>query len=209
MKKIITAVGNPFLNEELKKYEEYEILGPDILYQEGILEKLEKNKQIDFLILSELLPGEINLIDLITKIKEKNPKIEIIIILEEEKEILKNRLIEKGIFNIFYNNKITIDEIIKIINKKEINSDEEIKEEIKLLKNMILEKNSENNHQKNFFIKINEIKNRKEKIKSKLKFNKENKTEKTTNKKEEKIKVLSVTGASGVRKNNNIIFIST
>jgi len=191
MKKIITAIGNPFLNEELKKYDEYEILGPDILYQDGILEKLEKIKQIDFLILSELLPGETNIIDLITKIKEKNSKIEIIIILEKEKEELKNRLIEKGIFNIFYNNKITKEEIIKIINKKEINSEEEIKEEIKLLKNMILEKNLENNSQKNNFAKIKGQKNKKRKIK---------------NRKEEKIKILSVTGANGVRKNNYNIF---
>ena len=65
MKKIITALGNPNLNEELKKIQEYKILGPDIQYQEGILEKLERNKDIDFLILSEIIPGEINIIELI------------------------------------------------------------------------------------------------------------------------------------------------
>jgi len=199
MKKIITAIGNPFLNEELKKHEEYEILGPDILYQEGILEKLEKNKEIDFLILSELLPGEINLMELVTKIKEKNPKTEIIIILEEEKEELKNRLIEKGIFNIFYNNKITKDEIIKIINKKEKNSEDEIKEEIKLLKNMILEKDLENNYKKNKFIKIDGIKNKKKKLNNILNYNRKNK-------KEEKIKILSIIGPNGVRENSNNIF---
>ena len=32
MKKIITALGNPNLNEELKKIQEYKILGPDIQY---------------------------------------------------------------------------------------------------------------------------------------------------------------------------------
>ena len=192
MKKIITALGNPVLNEELKKYDEYEILGPDILYQEGVLENLEKNKQIDFLILSELLPGEINLIDLITKIKEKNPKIEIIIILEEEKDYLKNRLIEKGIFNIFYNNKITVEEIIKIINKDKINSDEEIKEEIKLLKNMILNKELENK------------KNKKQKIISTIS---NNIIKKSKNKRKENIKILSITGTSGIRKNNNNFFI--
>ena len=110
-------------------------------------------------------------------------------------------LIGKGIFNIFYNNKITIEEIIKIINKKVINSDEEIKEEIKLLKKMILEKELENKNQKNNFIKINEPKNKREKTKNMLKHFKENK-------KEEKIKILSITGANGARKNNNIIFIS-
>ena len=187
MKKIITALGNPNLNEELKKIQEYKILGPDIQYQEGILEKLERNKDIDFLILSEIIPGEINIIELISKIKEINEKIEIIIILEEEKEELKNRLIEKGVFNIFYNYKITKEEIIKIINKKEINSKDEIKEEIELLKKMLLEKNKKKTKNKKF----KKIKN---KIISQKTKNKEN------YKKENKIKIISVTGANGVGK---------
>ncbi len=187
MKKIITALGNPNLNEELKKIQEYKILGPDIQYQEGILEKLEKNKDIDFLILSEIIPGEINIIELISKIKEINEKIEIIIILEEEKEEVKNRLIEKGVFNIFYNYKTTKEEIIKIINKKEVNSKDEIKEEIELLKKILLEKDKKEAENK----KVKKLKNKiiPQKIKNKENYKKEN-----------KIKTISITGANGVGK---------
>ena len=80
IKKIITAIGNPILNNELNKIENFIIINNDILYQEGIIEFLEINKQIDFLILSQLLPGNYNLEELIEKIKEKNKKIKIIII---------------------------------------------------------------------------------------------------------------------------------
>lgn len=56
MNKIITAIGNPNLNFKLKKEKEFEIIAEDIQYQEGILEYLEKDNNIDYLIVSELLP---------------------------------------------------------------------------------------------------------------------------------------------------------
>ena len=69
MKKIITAINNPKLNEELKKERNFEIIGKDIQYREAILEILEKNKNIDLIILSEKIEGEIKLEKLIEKIK--------------------------------------------------------------------------------------------------------------------------------------------
>lgn len=60
MKKIITALGNKELNEELKKQKKFQIISNDIPYQEGVLEILEKERNIEFLILSELLPRRIN-----------------------------------------------------------------------------------------------------------------------------------------------------
>lgn len=50
--KVITAIGDEFLNNELRKFEEYEIIGKDISYREGILEILEINKEINSIILS-------------------------------------------------------------------------------------------------------------------------------------------------------------
>ena len=47
MKKIITAINNPQLNEELKKEKNFEIIGKDIQYKEAILEILEENDFID------------------------------------------------------------------------------------------------------------------------------------------------------------------
>ena len=127
MKKIITAISNPKLNEELKKERNFEIIGKDIQYREAILEILERNNKIDLIILSEKIPGEIQLENLIEKIKFANEKIKIIFILEKENKELEKILIKNNIVDIYYNNKINLKELIKIINKKEINIEEIIK----------------------------------------------------------------------------------
>ena len=106
MKKILTAMGNPKLNQKLQEEKEFQIIGEDIQYQEGILEFLEQNDDIDYLILNELLIGNIELKELIEKIKQINSNIQIILFLENKKEELENYLYAKGIQFIFYNNKI-------------------------------------------------------------------------------------------------------
>lgn len=132
---IITALENPKTNEKLKKETNFEIIGSDIQYQEGIIEILEKNSEINLIIISELLPGQMGFKKLIEKIKLINKKIEIIPILKNENEELKNYLISKGIFNIFYNNKITNNELINTINNiYNLKKENEINEEIKNLK---------------------------------------------------------------------------
>ena len=141
---IITALKNPNLNKKLKEKSNFNIIGNDIQYQEGIIEMLQKNEKIDLIIISELLPGETEFKELITKIKNINKKIEMIVFFNKENEELKNYLISKGIFNIFINNEITMDELIEIINERNNQKKEiEINEEIKKLKEIILEK--ENN----------------------------------------------------------------
>ena len=50
--KIITAIGDPHINEELKKDELYHVIGVDIQYQDGIFEIMEKNNNIDYIILN-------------------------------------------------------------------------------------------------------------------------------------------------------------
>ena len=67
MKKIITAIGNEILNKKLKKENDFEVIIEDIQYKEGIIEYLEKENNIDILIISELLPGNIELKELIEK----------------------------------------------------------------------------------------------------------------------------------------------
>ena len=88
MKKIITALLNENVNEKLKQYEEINVVMKDIQYQEGIIEVLQIQKEIDFIILSELLPGQYNIKQLIEEIKKIKNDIKIILILEKEnKEI--------------------------------------------------------------------------------------------------------------------------
>ena len=120
MKKIITALNNPIVNFELQKQNKYKIVGNDICYQEGIFEMIEK-ENIDIIILSEILPGNLDIKELILKIKEINSDLEIIIILEQENQELVKFLKLNNINNIFYNNKINIKEFIdNICEKNEI-----------------------------------------------------------------------------------------
>lgn len=199
---IVTALQNPEINKNIKEKTKYNILANDIQYQEGIIELLEKNEEIDLIIISELLPGNIEFKELINKIKEINKNIEIIVILENKNNKLKEFLIQRNINSIFYNNQITIDELINIINEKEKTTSQiEINKEIKLLKEIILE-NNKNTNKKTEEIKIikNKIKKEINKIKEKiLKSNKEN------IKKKNKTKIISIVGAPGVGKS---IFIS-
>lgn len=123
---IITALGNEKIARKIQENTTAKIIGTDIQYQEAVIEILEKNNKINLLILSSILPGELNIYEFINIIKYKNPKLEIIIILEKENNKLKEFIISKGINNIYYNNKITLDEIIEKIN--EINNKNKIKE---------------------------------------------------------------------------------
>ena len=44
---IITALNNPNLNKKIKEKTKFNIIGNDIQYQEGILEMLNQNEEID------------------------------------------------------------------------------------------------------------------------------------------------------------------
>jgi len=146
MKQIITAMGNPKINEELRKENHCNILAQDIQYQDGVIEILENNSSVEILILNSILPGDKSIEEFINKIQEINFKIEIIIIVEKENVNIKKFLISKGIFNVFYDNEITIKEITFLLKENKNKLPEEITEEIKLLKEMIL-----NNNRRNFF----------------------------------------------------------
>ena len=74
MKKIITALASPEVNIELKKYKNIEIIGNDIQYQEGVIETLEKNSQIDYIILSAILEGKYEIYTFVKKNKNDKSK---------------------------------------------------------------------------------------------------------------------------------------
>lgn len=98
MIRIVTALGNPSLNTELKKHSEFEVIGKDIQYKDGVLEILELNNDINYLIISEMLDGIISFEELINLIKKFNRKIKIIVVLKEkniemEEYFIKNRSI--------------------------------------------------------------------------------------------------------------------
>ena len=182
MKKIITAIGNKNLNEGLQKEKDFEIVTEDILYQEGILELLEKNNNIDYLILSQILPGNYEIKELIDKIKLKNNYIKIILILDNKNEELENYFYAKGIFYIFYNNEIELKDIINLIKNNKKDENENIKKEIEELKRALIEKENK----KLFINKYKIMKNSVSRLKEK-------------NKNIQK-EIICVTGTSGVGK---------
>lgn len=195
MKKIITAIGNEILNNNLKKEVDIQVIMNDIQYKEGIIEVLEENSEIDIIICNNLLQGEITIKELINKINLINPKIKIIVILEKNNNDLEKYLYSKGVFKVIYNNQIEIKDLIKIINNNDETS-EELKEEIKNLKNIILENQNKikiKNELKNIIINT---------YLKKVKFNKKEHINKNIfkNSKNKKAKVISINGPRGVGK---------
>ena len=143
MTNVITALGNPILNNELKKVAGVNVLLNDLQYKEAIIEFLEKNIKINYLILSESLPGEINLNNLTKILKNKDKNIKIIL-LKERKNLKENNIKEENdVDYIFYNNEVDITDIINIIENKKIYENEKLKQDIELLKKIVLNKNNE------------------------------------------------------------------
>lgn len=124
MKKIITAINSPEINEELKKEEEFKIVGKDIQYREALLEILEKIKDINMIIIYEKILGKINIEELINKIKEINPYIDIIFFLDKEDENKRKILNRKNIKKVYIKSELNSKNLIKIINSKKIENKE-------------------------------------------------------------------------------------
>ena len=96
---VLTAVGNTILASQLKN-KGLDICAYDIQYKEGILEYLDINNAIDYLVMDYNLPGEIDIKDLVNNILEVNHLIKIIIINCADEEKID------GIYQIFKQNDI-------------------------------------------------------------------------------------------------------
>ncbi len=113
--KVITALDNPKFIKKLKE-EKYEIIGKDIQYREAIIEILERAKKVDLIIVSEKIPGEINIENLIAQIHKINKKIKIIILLKN-----RNTLQIKNKFTFLCSEeRFKVEEINILINNKKI-----------------------------------------------------------------------------------------
>ena len=123
MKRVITAIDDKNIIEKISKNRNLKIIFNNLEYREGILEILEKIKNIDVIIISELIPGEISLEELKKKIRKVNKKIEIIFILNKNDLEKINKLKELKIDKIYIENKNSKKikneiNILKIISKK-------------------------------------------------------------------------------------------
>lgn len=161
---ILTAILNENINYKLKEYEKINIKYDDIQYEEGLIEILENDSNIDILILNSIFYKNIiskNLMKLLNK-----ETIIILIKLKEEVYEYKENVIQ--IEN--RNEDEMINEIINIISNKfevEINKvssinylkeeNEKIKNELEMLKKIIEQKK-----EKKLFEKIKDFKKSKE-----------------------------------------------
>ena len=142
IRKIITAIGTNELNLRIREkndYKFYEVIGNDIPYQEGVLDILKGNFEINTLILSESLPGEFDDKKFIKEIKRINPCLEIMYFLKDENNSLRNFLLENDVKKIFIDGENTIDEICNSI--KNDKNENNLNLEIEFLKKFIEEKN--------------------------------------------------------------------
>lgn len=146
--KIITAIGDTYLNERLKQIEECDVLEKDIQYQDGILEALSEIEAIDLLILSDNILGNYDFYLLINKIEKINKNIELIIFLKEKNIDIENFLNSKNIYKIYYLNKNGYDLFLYYFNSKFNNIKKEVKKEIDEFKK-IIQKNSNKNYKYN------------------------------------------------------------
>jgi Flp pilus assembly CpaE family ATPase len=134
MKKVLTALGNPTLNNELKKYEKYDVLYDDLIYQEAVTDVLDKTGT-DILVLSGLLQGQYDMVEFINLIKKKNRTLRIILIIDEITDETRNILISKGVFDIFCDSEIDVTDIVEAIDREE-----PINKRIEAVKEVIREK---------------------------------------------------------------------
>ena len=155
MYNIITAIGNENLNTQLKQSEKYNILFPDVFYQEALLEIINNNN-IDKLILLDSLPGSLSKFELIENILKINEDIDIIVILENEDKKFNKYLQMNGINKIISLGDFDVKNLYKIIESEKIGKVENIvienkKDQIKLLDKKIITINGTNSSGKTTF----------------------------------------------------------
>lgn len=75
LKKVLLAINNKKLEKNIRNNLNFEIINSNLQYREGILELLEKQKNIDIIFIDEKLPGIISIEKLIKEIKKKMIKL--------------------------------------------------------------------------------------------------------------------------------------
>ena len=119
MREIILAINNEYF---IKKINSKKINYNNLQYREAILETLEKNKNINNIILDEKIPGQISIEKLIEKIISINKNVNIIFFLEKYDDKKFIRLKKLGVKKIYINNKINVNKVINNLSDGAINN---------------------------------------------------------------------------------------
>ena len=118
MKRIITAMGNDVLNNELRKYAKYDILYEDLFCQDILINKISKS-ETDVIIISALLQGQWDLEEFVEKIRSKNSIARIIIVTDEIDTSMKKILESYNVLDVFIDSTVEIPDIIDAIDREE------------------------------------------------------------------------------------------
>lgn len=149
--KIITAIGIPEISEKIKHETEYEVIGRDIQYQEGIIEILEERTDIEGIILSNSLLDEMNFNQLILKILKISENVEITVFLKERDEEIEIFLNSNKIYKIYYLDKYEL--FFSNLNNKNM-SNKDISKNIEDFKKIIYEQKNEIYNENNYSYEI-------------------------------------------------------
>ncbi len=142
MKRVITAMGDPYLNNKLKEITEIEVISKDILYPEGIFETLDQVSKIDMIIISATILMSTEIEYFFNQLLKKCENTEIVIFMEENTNLDISFLNSIGIYKIYPQEDKAVEGFLGSLNtKKEINH---ISKEISELKEIILQKKNKN-----------------------------------------------------------------
>ena len=118
MKRVATAMGNPTLNQELKRYTQMEVVGEDLFYQDAVIDFVEK-ENIEVLALSGILQGQWDLLEFVDRIQKKNSVLRLVIVLDEMDTNLKCDLLERDVKDIFLDETVEVKDIVEAICREE------------------------------------------------------------------------------------------
>ena len=118
MKKILVAMDNSVLVEQLKKSGKYIVYDYDIDVKENVIEYLQKH-DTDVLITKDTLEGNMTANEYVKKIREVNTSIKIIFCTNELDEVYRGFLFANNIFNIIEGNEFKFIDILSMIDSKE------------------------------------------------------------------------------------------
>lgn len=118
MKKVLIAMDNEVLLDQIKKCGKYLVYGYDIDTKENVIEYIKKN-EVDVLITKETLSGDMDFKTYIREIRNLKPSVKIIVAVLKLTDATKGFLLINEVNNIVEGESVGFSKIIEIIDAKQ------------------------------------------------------------------------------------------